>query len=59
MLKINSEMNLPSFVIVEYCIKEFIPLTLQEENTSKLKIFYRMLNTIFSDTEVYKSLNKI
>ena len=52
-------MTLPSFFILEICIKDFIPLSLLEENTSKMKIFYRMVNQIFSETEVYKSLNKI
>jgi predicted methyltransferase len=52
-------MTLPSFLIIEKCIKEFIPLSLKEKNTQKMRVLYKMLNQIFSDTDVYKLLSKI
>ena len=58
-VKLNQDIILPSFFITEMCIKEFIPLSLLQENTQKMRMLYKMLNQIFTETDVYKSLNKI
>jgi hypothetical protein len=57
--KINEDMTLPSFLILEKCIKEFIPLSLKEKNTQKMRVLFKMVNQIFSETDVFKSLSKI
>jgi hypothetical protein len=32
--------NLPSYIIVDVAINQFIPLSLQESNTKKMRTFY-------------------
>jgi len=36
-----------------------MPLSLRERNIEKMRMLYKLLNRMFSDTEVYKSLEKI
>jgi hypothetical protein len=40
-------------------LKKFMPLSLKERNIEKMRTHYKLLNAIFSETKVYKSLEKI
>jgi hypothetical protein len=51
--------QVPSFVILQLIIKGFLPLSLKEPNTQKMRALFKLLNKIFSETDVYKSLEKI
>lgn len=51
--------QVPSYLILETAIKVFMPLSLKEQNSQKMRTLYKLMNQIFSETEVYRSLDKI
>lgn len=51
--------SLPSYLILRTMLKKFMPLSLKERNIEKMRTHFKLLNAIFSETKVYKSLEKI
>ena len=51
--------QVPSYLILQTAIKDFMPLSLKEQNSQKMRTLYKLMNQIFSETEVYRSLDKI
>jgi hypothetical protein len=51
--------QVPSFLVLERGIKEFIPLSLHEQSPQKMRTLYRLLNRIFVEGDVAKSLDRI
>ena len=51
--------QVPSYLILQTAIKVFMPLSLKEQNSQKMRTLYKLMNQIFSETEVYRSLDKI
>ena len=45
--------------MLKHAIKEFLPLSLKEPLTQKMKTLYELMTQIFQETEVYKTLGKI
>lgn len=50
---------LPSHILLKYIIKDFLPMSLKEPITQKMKKLYELTTLLFSKTEVYRSLAKI
>ena len=44
----------PSFLVLQTSIKEFVPLSLKENNIQKMRTLYKLINQILNETEVYK-----
>ena len=51
--------QVPSYLILQTAIGDFMPLSLKEQNSQKMRTLYKLMNQIFSETEVYRSLDKI
>jgi len=51
--------QVPSYLVLQTAIKDFMPLSLKEQNSQKMRTLYKLINQIFSETEVYRSLDKI
>jgi len=51
--------QVPSYLILQTAIEDFMPLSLKEQNSQKMRTLYKLMNQIFSETEVYRSLDKI
>ena len=50
---------LPSHIVLKAAIKEFVPLSLKESITQKMKTLYELMTQVFQETDVYKTLGKI